>query len=115
MLFFGFLPVAVHLFKTGIRNILSVLLQLPFYVLKPSGKFLIGSSQAVFRHKSIAAAYVNQRKEQISKLLLLSISIGTLQCVFKLPEFFLQLFRSEEHTSELQSRFDLVCRLLLAK
>src|SRR5699024_12044142 len=29
-----------------------------------------------------------------------------------LPEF---LMRSEEHTSELQSRFDLVCRLLLQK
>src|SRR5699024_11595038 len=27
----------------------------------------------------------------------------------------LQCFRSEEHTSELQSRFDLVCRLLLEK
>src|SRR5437868_7930131 len=27
----------------------------------------------------------------------------------------LQLHRSEEHTSELQSRFDLVCRLLLEK
>src|SRR5437868_10599888 len=26
-----------------------------------------------------------------------------------------RLFRSEEHTSELQSRFDLVCRLLLEK
>src|SRR5699024_11329468 len=26
-----------------------------------------------------------------------------------------QLLRSEEHTSELQSRFDLVCRLLLVK
>src|SRR5699024_11233839 len=26
-----------------------------------------------------------------------------------------QTFRSEEHTSELQSRFDLVCRLLLEK
>src|SRR5699024_2741370 len=26
-----------------------------------------------------------------------------------------QSFRSEEHTSELQSRFDLVCRLLLEK
>src|SRR5699024_7617379 len=26
-----------------------------------------------------------------------------------------ELFRSEEHTSELQSRFDLVCRLLLEK
>src|SRR5699024_11921637 len=28
---------------------------------------------------------------------------------------FLSLQRSEEHTSELQSRFDLVCRLLLEK
>src|SRR5699024_12633106 len=27
----------------------------------------------------------------------------------------LKLYRSEEHTSELQSRFDLVCRLLLEK
>src|SRR5699024_12132482 len=27
----------------------------------------------------------------------------------------LAVFRSEEHTSELQSRFDLVCRLLLEK
>src|SRR5438067_10435951 len=27
----------------------------------------------------------------------------------------LQNFRSEEHTSELQSRFDLVCRLLIEK
>src|SRR5699024_11642436 len=27
----------------------------------------------------------------------------------------LAIFRSEEHTSELQSRFDLVCRLLLEK
>src|SRR5437868_10185822 len=26
-----------------------------------------------------------------------------------------RLYRSEEHTSELQSRFDLVCRLLLEK
>src|SRR5699024_12180883 len=32
------------------------------------------------------------------------------------PYFFsIRLFRSEEHTSELQSRFDLVCRLLLEK
>src|SRR5699024_12152040 len=28
---------------------------------------------------------------------------------------FWRIFRSEEHTSELQSRFDLVCRLLLEK
>src|SRR5699024_12858103 len=31
------------------------------------------------------------------------------------PASFLQYGRSEEHTSELQSRFDLVCRLLLEK
>src|SRR5699024_11706433 len=30
-------------------------------------------------------------------------------------ELFCFQFRSEEHTSELQSRFDLVCRLLLEK
>src|SRR5699024_11218453 len=29
--------------------------------------------------------------------------------------FILRLCRSEEHTSELQSRFDIVCRLLLEK
>src|SRR5699024_11823748 len=31
------------------------------------------------------------------------------------PMLFFCSFRSEEHTSELQSRFDLVCRLLLEK
>src|SRR5206468_11518458 len=31
------------------------------------------------------------------------------------PSFFYQFYRSEEHTSELQSRSDLVCRLLLEK
>src|SRR5699024_12275223 len=31
------------------------------------------------------------------------------------PMGFAIFFRSEEHTSELQSRFDLVCRLLLEK
>src|SRR5699024_11790289 len=31
--------------------------------------------------------------------------------VYKMPDY----ERSEEHTSELQSRFDLVCRLLLEK
>src|SRR5699024_11523115 len=35
--------------------------------------------------------------------------------VLLLDEALSALDRSEEHTSELQSRFDLVCRLLLAK
>src|SRR2546421_6715427 len=35
--------------------------------------------------------------------------------VNKVTGFFMRLERSEEHTSELQSRSDLVCRLLLEK
>src|SRR5437868_11929680 len=41
------------------------------------------------------------------------VRAGTLDV---LPDFLKKRFpRSEEHTSELQSRFDLVCRLLLEK
>src|SRR5437868_12578734 len=35
--------------------------------------------------------------------------------IFDIGRFALRAARSEEHTSELQSRFDLVCRLLLEK
>src|SRR5207249_10796146 len=54
----------------------------------------------------------------------LPVSVGLVSMVVgadragELPaiaERFLELSRSEEHTSELQSRFDLVCRLLLEK
>src|SRR5699024_12516262 len=37
------------------------------------------------------------------------------QSVAEVPLDWEQMRRSEEHTSELQSRFDLVCRLLLAQ
>src|SRR5699024_12315276 len=37
----------------------------------------------------------------------------TIRCDVEIPPA--RLSRSEEHTSELQSRFDLVCRLLLEK
>src|SRR5438067_9506417 len=41
---------------------------------------------------------------------------AALLVLFLLPAAFLiHSYRSEEHTSELQSRFDLVCRLLLEK
>src|SRR5699024_12011410 len=45
----------------------------------------------------------------IEKIAMMPKMIGT---ILSLIPFFL---RSEEHTSELQSRFDLVCRLLLEK
>src|SRR5690606_40987568 len=44
--------------------------------------------------------------------LLSTVSISTHQCSTALPEI---PVRSEEHTSELQSRENLVCRLLLEK
>src|SRR5699024_11457560 len=41
---------------------------------------------------------------------------GIILLIFSLvPTFFYFITRSEEHTSELQSRFDFVCRLLLEK
>src|SRR5699024_7466637 len=45
-------------------------------------------------------------------MLLLSPSLSLLALNIQSAEYF-ALTRSEEHTSELQSRFDLVCRLLL--
>src|SRR5699024_3645035 len=41
----------------------------------------------------------------------LAVIVPNIQKIFALPKG--QSLRSEEHTSELQSRFDLVCRLLL--
>src|SRR5699024_12545233 len=45
------------------------------------------------------------------------IILGTKEAIAKVKKHPLAIasFRSEEHTSELQSRFDLVCRLLLEK
>src|SRR5699024_12076962 len=51
----------------------------------------------------------------VSPIFAFPIVSGTLGCHFwmRFPEY--RIIRSEEHTSELQSRFDLVCRLLLEK
>src|SRR5699024_12830657 len=45
----------------------------------------------------------------------LQISIQELICMESILILLIKIDRSEEHTSELQSRFDLVCRLLLEK
>src|SRR5437868_9126682 len=42
-------------------------------------------------------------------------SVTNLGCVLRVEGVPEDRYRSEEHTSELQSRFDLVCRLLLEK
>src|SRR5699024_12598264 len=52
---------------------------------------------------------IQRRKEHLTKLEEVRGELDTM-----IEEFSNQV-RSEEHTSELQSRFDLVCRLLLEK
>src|SRR5699024_11921191 len=56
---------------------------------------------------SAAAKYISPR------ILLEDVRILLTESITK--NYTSQTFRSEEHTSELQSRFDLVCRLLLEK
>src|SRR5699024_12102323 len=49
------------------------------------------------------------------KMLRFCFRINPLYVTNKSGFLYSELIRSEEHTSELQSRFDLVCRLLLEK
>src|SRR5699024_12193443 len=62
-------------------------------------KLAIGSVGGAKRSLQLSAEYVTERKQFDTAI----------------SDFTLTQERSEEHTSELQSRFDLVCRLLLEK
>src|SRR5699024_12212821 len=75
-----------------------------------SGRVLL-ADMFVFRFGPGLFGYVWLRS------LSLDLTTMTDNSVFSSPMIGRQLFgpRSEEHTSELQSRFDLVCRLLLEK
>src|SRR5699024_8293723 len=66
-------------------------------------KFILPTFLTLFEENKIAIPKITK--------LLLSIS----NFVNKYFVFIIIFIRSEEHTSELQSRFDLVCRLLLEK
>src|SRR5690625_7002752 len=58
---------------------------------------------------------IKQRYEQIFALYDEGRSIEVISKKIGIPKGEVQLIRSEEHTSELQSRGHLVCRLLLEK
>src|SRR6266704_1771384 len=60
-------------------------------------------------------AWLEQEAGKLGQLARAPFGIGFITwSLAKQPEL-LDVARSEEHTSELQSRFDLVCRLLLEK
>src|SRR5699024_11242294 len=72
-------------------------------VSKKSGLTSVNSSSVTSKSQSSSSAYLNP-------------SGSTFTCIFVSPMTCTRNSRrSEEHTSELQSRFDLVCRLLLEK
>src|SRR5699024_11351788 len=59
----------------------------------------------------------NERKLDYVEVFISTRALVILQgmAVYRVLDHFANSHRSEEHTSELQSRFDLVCRLLLEK
>src|SRR5699024_11862568 len=61
-------------------------------------------------HSGIRWMKIMKRSSQVSKPGTRTPPVSTCVATLNALEF-----RSEEHTSELQSRFDLVCRLLLEK
>src|SRR5699024_11878009 len=65
--------------------------------------------QLVYCHEFYYIRHVGENLDTLKT----SIKDSVKNVFDKVP--FFEWFRSEEHTSELQSRFDLVCRLLLEK
>src|SRR5699024_11538586 len=66
----------------------------------------IQSTGILYEHEETGAQVLYLKNDDSNK----AFTIG-----FKTPPYNDNGIRSEEHTSELQSRFDLVCRLLLEK
>src|SRR5699024_12045676 len=63
---------------------------------------------------SINQLFTKKYKESLKFLIPLVIGMGiAIVTMSSVINYMLNEHRSEEHTSELQSRFDLVCRLLL--
>src|SRR5699024_11807191 len=106
----------VPFFRRFYRQFLKFLLfplvlSLLFYLFTKSSiaaGFALGTIASIFLlwnwYCNLERAYESEGKIRTGTVVRLLIVIVT--CLF---------WRSEEHTSELQSRFDLVCRLLLEK
>src|SRR3712207_8592935 len=69
----------------------------------------------LFRSKIIFGTFRTQRRTERKKIYQYGDGATDKGLFFLFQSIFTSLFRSEEHTSELQSRQYLVCRLLLEK
>src|SRR5207249_9029295 len=72
----------------------------------------VGTGQILDLTRAIEAIDVGNREDFYNTARVILVGRREDLAVF---DTLFNVFRSEEHTSELQSRFDLVCRLLLEK
>src|SRR5699024_12283866 len=70
---------------------------------------------ATLKGQSIEASNVDLSAELVNMIIAQRTYQANAQTIKTQDQVMQTLIRSEEHTSELQSRFDLVCRLLLEK
>src|SRR5207249_11430481 len=102
--------------------LLSYLLHLTFFLffsrLRPPPISTLFPYTTLFRSRGDASAAQTATNRGTRPALRRSVGTGVrpgrFHCGWRV-EWTRRLMRSEEHTSELQSRFDLVCRLLLEK
>src|SRR5699024_12172533 len=93
----------------------------PFLLIRSTSISTLFPYTTLFRSLIVALTVINNELIQglpssIVIISLLAYVVGcSLEYYFKIHRVDKQTSRSEEHTSELQSRFDLVCRLLLEK
>src|SRR5699024_12740555 len=87
----------------------------PYTTLFRSGAFYLALLNSNMGNRHKIAQYLTQAQEAGIKILPPDIENSKADFSLENGKVLVGLKRSEEHTSELQSRFDLVCRLLLEK
>src|SRR5699024_11944085 len=94
----------------------SICFLLFFFMLRPPPRSTLFPYTTLFRSSVLSKCISRLMKTSSKTLFVMNCSSGFWKTGYTLPAIcFVFLIRSEEHTSELQSRFDLVCRLLLEK
>src|SRR5699024_12074864 len=109
-----------HLKITDVVLIVILGLMMSIQVIRWSGREIRQSQAAIPQSEQVKLNFIQKvapiaESEQRQSHVLASITIAQAALESDWGQSELSQKRSEEHTSELQSRFDLVCRLLLEK